>query len=287
MSLLLVYDFSTQPFSVGDILAYQEMSLCLCKENGITEIDFVFTYDPRHPVQRTSAFRHINPDNFDQYLPKLLPVAHVNPLVRSVEVRTHTQGLPKSDMVWPLRSKGYLFYEIMEYVLRHFKMFGEIPKLSCKPEPLKKAALGDFVSVQLRRNPYNGRRDSSYFAWRQLFRDRPEIKFIVVCEQHEIDDSMRLPNVTFSKDLGFDVVDDLAVVQSSKVHMGAASGPSMMATFSDKPYFLYNSQRGQDGAAGFKYEGTKGRYVYSKPNQWVRVDKETPDLLNKDLSCCL
>lgn len=287
MKLLLVYDFTTQPFSVGDILSYQEMSLCLAKENGITEIDFVFTYDPKNPVQKVPAFRHINRENFCHYLPSLIPVAQVNPLVKSVSVRKHGDGLPKSDLVWPPRSKGYMFYEIMEHVFKHYKTYGDVPKLSCKPEALKKAALGDFVSVQLRRNPHNGRRDSNYFAWRQLFRDRPEIKFVVVCERHEIDDSMRLPNVTFSKDLGFDVVDDLAVVQSSTVHMGATSGPCVMAMFNDKPYFLYNSQHGQDRAAGFKYEGSKGRFVYSKPNQWVRMDKETPDLLNKDLECCL
>lgn len=294
--LLLVYDFSSQPFSVGDILSFNEMALCLCKENDIEEIDFVFTYNPRQPVQRVSAFQHITKDNFNLYLPKLICVPEINPLVKSVRVMTHEEysGMPKQGYrIWPgLLSSEYLFYPIMEHVLSHFKKYRSLPHLPCHEKLVQWAHEfgGDYVSVQLRRNSHNSKRDSRFMAWKDFMQNEPEQRFVIIGERGEIDDRLRMPNVIFSKDHKTSVVEDLALVYASRFHMGATSGPCVMAMFSDKPYVLYNSQRGQDGAAGFVYEGTKGRFIYSRPNQWVRTDKESPDLLISDyeemMQCC-
>lgn len=286
--LLLVYDFSSQPFSVGDILSFHEMSLCLCKGRGYKWVDFVFTYNPKQPVQKVSAFSHITPNNFMLYLPKLIPVGNANLLVKSVQTMTHDQfnGMPKEGYdVWPPKlGAEYQFYNIMAHVLKHFETYGEVPLMSCKPDVLKWANgfCKDYISVQLRRNPYNSRRDSKFVAWRDFFKSQPNERFVVICEKSEIDERLRLPNVIFSKDHNTSVLEDLALVQCSRFHMGATSGPCVMAMFSDKPYVLYNSQGGQDKAAGFEYEGSKGRFVYSKPNQWVRRDYESPELLMKD-----
>lgn len=286
--LMLVYDFSSQPFSVGDILSFHEMSLCLCKERGYNEIDFVFTYDPKNPVQKVSAFSHINSSNFGGYLLSLTPVANANPLVKSVRVMRHDElhGLKKDGYdVWPPKIGGeYMFYPIMEHVLNHYKKYGDVPKMSCSDE-LKEWAQefgGDYISIQIRRNPHNSKRDSRYMAWHDFMKSLPDERFVILCERSEMDDRLRLPNVIFSKDHKTSVLEDLALVQCSRVHMGATSGPCVMAMFSDKPYALYNSQGGQDKAAGFFYEGTKGRFPYSRADQWTRTDKETPELLIRD-----
>ena len=44
--LLIIYDFSTQPFSIGDILIVQEASLVLRENFDVHTIDFAFVYDP-------------------------------------------------------------------------------------------------------------------------------------------------------------------------------------------------------------------------------------------------
>ena len=41
-SILFIYDFNTQPFSVGDILTAQAASLALAKFNGCENVDFAF-----------------------------------------------------------------------------------------------------------------------------------------------------------------------------------------------------------------------------------------------------
>ena len=286
--LMLVYDFTTQPFSIGDILCFQEMGLCICKEKGYTEIEFVFTYSPRNPVIRVPAFQHIKPDNFLKYVPWLIPVADVNPLVSSVKILTHEQygGLSKDGyQVWPPKlGVEYQFYAIMEHVLKHYEKYKSIPYLSCKPDVVKWAHefCGDYVSIQLRRNPHNGKRNSRYTAWRDFIKSATHQKFIIVCDKSEVDDRMRMPNVIFAQDHAISALEGMALIQASRFHMGASSGPCVMRMFSDKPYVLYNSQRAQDGAAGIRYNGSKAHYPYSTKHQWNRIDFESTELLIKD-----
>jgi hypothetical protein len=286
--ILLVYDFTSQPFSIGDILCFQEMGLCICKERGYSEIDFVFTYSPRNPVIRVPAFHHINKENFQSHLPWLIPVGEVSQLVTSVKVLTHEQygGLPKEGyQVWPPKlGMEYKFYEIMKHIMKHFEKYGSIPHLSCKPELLKwaKDFGGDYVSIQLRRNPRNSKRDSKYIAWRDFMKSHPEQKFIIVCDRSEVDERLRMPNVVFANDHLVNSAEGMALIQASRFHMGASSGPCVMCMFRDKPYVLYNSQRAQDSAEGIRYNGSKAFYPYSKPFQWNRIDRETPELLLQD-----
>ena len=44
--LLSIYDLNNQPYSVGDVLLFQEASLVLRKKYGLYQIDFAFVYDP-------------------------------------------------------------------------------------------------------------------------------------------------------------------------------------------------------------------------------------------------
>jgi len=48
--LLLIYDFSSQPFSIGDILIFQEASLVLRTDLGLDKTDIALVYDPSAPA---------------------------------------------------------------------------------------------------------------------------------------------------------------------------------------------------------------------------------------------
>src|SRR5688572_17417624 len=48
--LLLIYDTSIQPFSIGDILIAQEGSLVLRERHQLGAVDFALLYEPGHPA---------------------------------------------------------------------------------------------------------------------------------------------------------------------------------------------------------------------------------------------
>ena len=73
--LLVVYDLSSQPFSIGDVLMFQEASLVLKKKYDIGQIDFALTYEATNPVVADPAFSAIKPDNFLSNLSAVLQAA--------------------------------------------------------------------------------------------------------------------------------------------------------------------------------------------------------------------
>ena len=54
--LLVIYDTSSQPFSIGDILTVQEGSLVLRERYHVDLVDFALVYDPKDPAASDSAF---------------------------------------------------------------------------------------------------------------------------------------------------------------------------------------------------------------------------------------
>jgi hypothetical protein len=67
--ILIIYDLSSQPFAIGDILAFQEASLILREENCCADVDFAFVYDPAHPTVPDPALSSITADNCLFYPP--------------------------------------------------------------------------------------------------------------------------------------------------------------------------------------------------------------------------
>lgn len=280
MALKLIYDFSTQPFSIGDVLSFQVMGNILCEQQGIEKFDMVLTYDPRQPVTKVGAFAHVTSGNFLELAKPLMDAASVSARVENVSLCTH-DALPNcigTATCWPsLKTGGYVFYQIMQSVLARYIERGNIPWLL-----LKKESNGDYVSVQLRCKPTDPRRDSNYDAWKDFFAANRDTEFRIVGDATERDAKLLADNVSFCKDNYSTVNDDLQTIRAAKFHMGATSGPCVVPMFNSKPYTLYNSCNGQDRAAGFTYQDGKGRFVWSQPSQFVRRERETFALLQSD-----
>lgn len=288
-TLRLVYDFTSQPFSVGDILTFHEMSLILCEAGGYEAIDFVFTYDPLNPVQRVRDYAHITPQNFIDHLPALEGLGWANSKVRSVKTVTHQQllDLPECDS-WPQEIPDvYLFYEIAREVNRFYRERGYVPNLSCRDVELAWAREfgGDYISVQLRKNEVNPKRNSNFDAWAEFLPTRKE-RFVIIGKAEEIDARLRAPNVKLAKDYGTTALDDVALVQASRIHMGADSGPGVMATYSRKPYRMFNSQ-GPVLAESWISESGWGWFPFSTSKQAVLQCVETPEILERELEAML
>ena len=122
--LLVIYDLTTQPFSVGDLLTVQEASLVLNKKYGTEFIDIAIVCDQQDPKLNDSAFKKINSENYFYHLAAILPVAQVNPYLGSVlafnsylELQEHVLSNIDRVHIWPSKwqasvTRDYLYYSI-------------------------------------------------------------------------------------------------------------------------------------------------------------------------------
>lgn len=301
--LLVIYDLSTQPFSIGDILIFQEASLVICKQRGLDRIDFALVYDPLTPVVSDPAFSGIGAESFLFHLSSILPAAQVNPNLGSLflfdshrQLERYVADNSERYVVWPKLSqyvsKEYLFYYCFNTLFtEHFKTRGSLPVMRSRPAAsdwalrFLKEHIGELtpVTIQLRRNKANPGRDADYEAWIDFMRncvDRFPVKFVIICGRTEIDDRFRnLPNAIVAKDHGTSLEQDLALLESGAIHMGMASGPATIVNFSPKPYCLFKWDINLDTIKGIVRDDYRYRLNFATPMQnWIFLN-ETPELL--------
>jgi hypothetical protein len=304
--LLMVYDFASQPFSVGDILIFQEVALVLRDQHKLRTVDMAMVYDPQKPVVHDPAFRHIESENFLFHLSSILPAAQVNPFLGSLllfdshrKLELYIADNADGYLVWPsigqYLGREYLIYHSFNKLFhQYFERYGYLPHLRSRPAASRWASLflnerakGAIpVTVQLRRNPANPSRDSNIDAWLAFFsrcvNDYPT-KFVVVCAHHEIDARLRsCTNVVVAKDYGTTLELDLALLEHGKFHMGASSGPGTMLMFSGKPYCMFNWGLDPDAIHGIISEGQRHRFEFSTPLQTWTSARETEAMIHTE-----
>jgi hypothetical protein len=313
--ILAVYDTSSQPFSVGDLLIFQEASLVLCMKHQVEVVDFAIVYDPKNPASSDPVFAAtITQDNVLYHLASLLPIAQVNQNLGSVFVFNSHEHLQRyindnADRyhVWPsgwkTATREYLSPAVFNDLLySHFKEHGSIPHLSCRL--FLKAWAEEFyrehvrpqvpVTVNLRNNKgWHQHRNSQLDSWIAFFQHcetRYPVKFVVICARSEIDDRLRkCPNVMIAKDHQTGVEQDMALIHTSAMHMGAGSGPASMAWFNSKPYLMVNTtyKEGeffeQPGMIR-QEESDIQRFWFAGPLQRVANGTESAELLIREFT---
>lgn len=304
--VLIIFDLASQPYSVGDILTFQEAGLVLLEKNGCAAVDFALVYDPAHPVVSDPALSNITKDNYLFHLASILPVAQVNPHLGSLFLfnsHAHLERFVADNMdryvVWPSAgtyfSREYLIYRIFhEIFAEYYQINKRLPALNSRPNMLSWAF--DFmrkhvfpslpVTVQLRRNSINPGRNSNYDVWLEFFaacKERYPVKFIIIGAESEMDERFKqCSNMLMAKDFRTGVEQDLALINSAAIHMGAASGPGSMALFSSKPFLLLNSLSEPLLTMGFIQNGNFARASFSSPVQQIAVVPETVDMLTEE-----
>lgn len=312
--ILIIYDTTSQPFSVGDILSFQVASLMLCERYQVKKVDFAILFDPFNPASSNPVFSGvITEDNVLYHISSLLPLTQVNQNLGSFFVfdspeQLHQLVADNADLyyVWPpawkLSSREYLNSTIYnDLIYSHFKRHGSVPELSCRPF-LKEWADNFYrkhvfqlipVTVNIRNNKgWHKHRNSDLDSWLALFHyceTRYPVKFVIICSRVEIDKRLRdCPNVILAKDHHTDVEQDMALIHGSAMHMGAGSGPAVMAFFSKKPYLIINRLEKYEF---FKYkdmliqeEGNIERYWFSSKFQYFITGIETAEILIKEFA---
>jgi hypothetical protein len=302
--VLAIYDLTSQPFSIGDMIAVLEASLVVRENCGAEAIDFAIVYDRDQPACPDPQFASINEDNLLFHLASILPVAQVNQYLGSLVVfDSHAQlvhYIASDDdryCVWPsapgVAIKRYLYYTLTNDLLyEYFQEHGVIPYLTCRKFIADWAFAFYYdrvhpnvpVSVQIRNNKLISTvRNSRMDAWFDLFShcaSRHPVTFVVACAISEVDDRLRsFPNVIIAKDHGTTIEKDLAFIQTAPFHMGASSGPGQLVVYNPNPYLLVNSTLIPDRYRGLIREGPFVRFFFSGPLQLHTLEPETSSLL--------
>lgn len=310
--ILLIYDTSVQPFSVGDILMCQEAALVLCQKYQVSSVDFAILYDPGESGVSNPVFaKVVTKENVMDHIAVLLPLVQVNQFLGSLFVFNNREQVVRliadnADLyhVWPsgfqMGTRRYLTSVIFnDLLVEHYRTHQSIPKLSCRPYLRKWAAQfyrekvipNVAVTVNLRNNKgWDHCRNSRMESWLELFlycEKRYPVTFVILCARSEIDDRLRgCGNVIIAKDYQTSVEQDMALIHMSAMHMGAISGPSTMAFLGEKPYLIVDSQASTDSENYYEHEhmierlGEKARkYWFAGPGQRISIGLETGESL--------
>lgn len=258
--LLAVYDFSSQPISLGDVFVFLQgaylrsvrlekefVDLCfLCDFSaGVVDQNFAYIASSSNP------FSHIYPLIAQaQLLPNLDSVFIVNKLTE-LGARYGASTFPDVNA---LLSKRYLYYEIHREMDWYYANFGNLPYLR-SPENLRNWAVGFLreksegkfpITFNFRKNPdINPERNSRAQEWAKFIEAATAefpVKFFLICGKSEIDPIFgESGHIVITKDFGTAVAEDLALIENSALHTGVASGPAQIAVFSERPFFITNA----------------------------------------------
>jgi hypothetical protein len=291
----------------------QEGSLVLREKHNLDMVDFALLYDSEHPASPDPAFSSITENNAMYHLASILPVAQVNQHLGSLFLFNSRRNLLRfiadnADLyyVWPPGWKfafsEYLYYEIFNDLLyNHYKKHGSIPRLTCR-QFLVDWAQAFYrkhvhpqvpVTVNVRNNmAFQTHRNLRLECWLEFFHHcetRYPAKFVVVCARSEIDDRLRhCPNVIIAKDHHTGIEQDLALIHTSAIHMGAGSGPASIAWFNDKPYLMVNTVYGPQYFAHPEMirqeEENVQRFWFAGPLQHIAGGAETTELLIREFA---
>ena len=260
--ILAIWDFSKDPFTVGDFLTFQELTLILAIKHNVNKVDMIWLYHP-------DKFRidgGLNRNNYHYYLSNQLPLVHINQRLGSFML------MDSEDMLASyIAGNHHRYYVIPPYknddktlihnywtyfnnIYKFYEDYGYIPHLSCSPSILSwtRILIDKIVDnnipvvVQLRNAKNTLGRNAKINCWFDFFvncENKYDVTFIMIGNKNQLDDRFRkLTNVVFSKDYGTTVEQDLALIQSCCLFVGTTSGPANMALFGKVPYIIYNMQ---------------------------------------------
>jgi hypothetical protein len=302
--VLAIYDLTSQPFSIGDILLIQEASLVVRARQQLEWVDFALVYDPQPATCVDPAFRFITSENLLFHVASVLPAAQFNPYHGSLFVFNSHEQLNRfiaahsgEYCIWPSARKfagrKYNSLHVFNELLCGYHCeTGAIPELSSRRCMLQWAAafcerhVGTdvMVTMQVRRNKNSAPgRNLQLDCWLDFFRHcepRYPVKFVIVCALSEVDPRLRQhPNVLIAKDLGTTLEQDLTLIQTAAMHMGASSGPGTIAQFNRKPYLIVNSDVHLAGYEGLIADAGFWRFPFATPLQRFAPPPTTLDLL--------
>lgn len=317
-SILLIYDFETQPFSIGDFLLFQELATIIKALQKFSSINLAIVFDENNPTPSDKAFKSINTDNFRYNLISLLPIALISNDIDEFHIFNSKQkfehylsGISNEIETFPSGwklnlTREYLYYTIFDEIIYPcYLSEGSIPELrlsnflnnwaNCFFQ--KNAPNKVSITVNLRlNNIFQKNRNSDFSCWLDFFKYAKQFykktHFFIICSESEIDSRFReLANVTLVKDFHTRIDEELALIKNSAIHLGASSGPALAAWFGSKPYLIMNTTLQEQIFANEKLVIKDGpdilRFVFANSLQRFIVGPEKLEILVSLFDECL
>lgn len=266
--ILGIWDYKSLPWSVGDPLVFIEKLSILKIRYNAEKIDICIIYDRDNP----SGYRretNITCDNVQEYMLDFLPLFSTCPDLGSIyqfNAREEFYHFFKKNCerynifpsLYQHLSGSYNFFggephvnEIQEFYNTH----GYIPYLRIGERDSSWARwfylnnLPDKavpVTLSLKRTSHDMMRNADSSVWLSFIdrckMDFPEVVFVVIGLREEVFNGLRqMPNVIVAKDYGTTLIEDFALIRTSLMYMGMASGINVIALFSDLPYLIFRS----------------------------------------------
>ncbi|SMP79520.1 hypothetical protein SAMN06295888_1325 [Desulfonatronum zhilinae] len=304
--LIAVYDFSTQPFSIGDIILFIYGAIVEKCNINAQKLDFCFIADPKRQPLGQEFVNLMKNGNHLHNIFYLLPIFQFAPNVNNIFIKTSFDEFidDVSDTncyIWPsikdIFQRKYKIYDILSSIHIFTQKGRSVPQLFI-PQALS-VWCDDFfssniypdipVTVNIRNNPtIQLERNSCIDAWLSFFDyccDRYPVKFIVICSRSEIDERLReRKNVVVAKDMHTLIENDLALTLSSAFHLGSNSGPATMPYFTNKPCSIFNCANiipylEKYGGAYIRTSEHSVRYSWCNSLQKILFKKENCDIL--------
>jgi hypothetical protein len=301
-SILGIYDFGVQPYSIGDFILFQQICLASAELAGASRCDVCLVAD--YESHADPCFdRYITPDNRLGFIHQLMTLLELNPLCGDVHIFKDAQAYRRfmaladnRDRLGPFfaeHARDYYFYPAWKLFRACHELPGGMPLIAL-PEYvsrwaeafLREHAAGLVpVSVNLRDNhrlaPERNADREAWLAFFEACHGRFPAKFLVVCGTEEFDRRLEgLPNVEALKAHRSDLLQDLAVLRASAMHMGVSSGPTMLPIFGGKPYVIFRDTLDPAtlGPAA-RPQGEGYQFFFSTPDQKMTSRPDTVENL--------
>jgi hypothetical protein len=272
--VLGIYHFQENAGYLGDMIDYYAILNVLRVEQGLSKVDLCYIDDPSNSNQPVSRKRLETIPGYKETmieLRALLP--HQGAIFQfdsDIAFETFFHSHYKRYVTWPKYSRYHSWPSRIDYkeipdngfpyantyfpLNRFFKNHGALPTISC-PERLL-AWAREFVNrqvfpaapvtAQIRFNSDSPARNTDIGAWADFFRrmeSREDIKFILISRREEIVPELRaLKNVIYSKDHASGVLQDLALLQVSRLSMFSDAGFCTYPWFAGLPTILFGKQ---------------------------------------------
>ncbi|MCX5831421.1 MAG: hypothetical protein NT140_05985 [Deltaproteobacteria bacterium] len=268
--ILGIWDYKSLPWDVGDPLVFIETLSILKIKYDAEEIDICVVYDRDKPLGKRTKFLGdpITPENHQEYSLEYLPLYSTCPYLGTVYqfnsrrefYRFLKMNYDCYDIFPPLSQhlgETYDYYDSaaseMKMIEEFFDSYGHIPFLRIGERDqswarwfyLNYLPEGSIsIALSLKMTSHDPIRNADPAVWLS-FMDRckiafPELVFIIIGLREEVFDGLReRENVVIAKDHGTSLVEDFALIRTSLLYMGIASGINTIALFSDIPYLIF------------------------------------------------
>lgn len=298
-----IYDFSKQPYALGDIILFLQNIKCLQMLKNINKIRIIIKINSDNPSNLNQQ-KIINNSNFKTFLFK---ICRTFCLIDTNEIYFINDSKVFNYQIFRNYFEGnYIYPGVYDYftdnidisthriVNKTFNQKKKIPLFNTsiimknKLNKIKKKKISITVSIrnQKKTNQVDTKRDAKYENWIEFFKISkhkfPNIIFLILGDYDEFDyQLLKIPNVYLTRFRGHDLFDDLGFILSSDFFIGSSSGFANLAIFSNVNYSIMSVKKEHESDGLIKYGSRK--YIFANDRQNLIWSDESTNTLIKQI----